>query len=261
VSLANVRSIATAGASYQSEQKGWLPVVPTGIPVPTTINAWITWGGWGKFGGLAWVPPRAPVNIFDISPANRPLNPYLYNERLPTAADLATDPGIRQRFKMPWFRDPSDKIGHQQTWNAFDPSYGQVIPNRDGTSCYEDVGTSYLLQAKWFEQTKAYVGGNWTRAWNLGAARLRASDSFMASRMVWLSDEYADLTMNQVNDNARIVNGYGEINRAVIGFLDGHAKYAPIIPGGEGDPRRTTQPWLVPAYSNAEYTVVFPDLR
>jgi len=39
VSLANIRSVGTAGASYQADNKGSLPVVPTGVPVPATINA------------------------------------------------------------------------------------------------------------------------------------------------------------------------------------------------------------------------------
>jgi prepilin-type processing-associated H-X9-DG protein len=64
-----------------------------------------------------------------------------------------------------------------------------------------------------------------------------------------------------VSSSARVKNGYGDINKAVVAFLDGHARYMKMIPGGEGDPRATTQPWLVPAYSNPEYTVVFPDLR
>ena len=33
-----------------------------------------------------------------------------------------------------------------------------------------------------------------------------------------------------------------------------------MIPGGESDPNRNTRPWLVPAYNNADYTVVFPYL-
>src|SRR6185369_9262823 len=140
-------------------------------------------------------------------------------------------------------------------------SFGIANENTDRSTCYDDVGTSYLAQIKWFFQTNRYVGGNWTRAWKLGTDRLRLSDSFDPSRMIWVNDEYCDITINQVSDSARVKNGYGDINKACVGFLDGHARYMKMIPGGEGDPRNTTQPWLVPAYNNAEYTVVFPDLR
>ena len=254
VSLANARSIGTAGSMYQAEQKGFLPVVPTGVPVPTTSNAFITWGGWGKFTSSWWT---SHGGIFDIVPSARPLNSYLTSQELPTGQNRAD----RRTWQLPVCRDPSDRIGHQQTWDAFQPSFGVANENTDRSTCYNDVGSSYLCQIKWFFQTARAVGGSWTRAWHLGANRLRLADSFDPSRMIWLNDEYCDITINQVRDNAQVRNGYGDINRAIVVFLDGHARYMKMIPGGEGDPRAATQPWLVPAYCNSEYTVVFPDLR
>lgn len=254
VSLANIRSIAQAGAGYQDDNKGYFPAVPTGVPVPPTINAITTWGGWGKYNSTFWT---AAGGALDVIPASRPLNPYLYDGEFPTDRLAET----RKRFQMPGFRDPSDKIGHQQSWNAFSSTFGVARENDDRSSCYDDVGTSYLLQLKWFFQTNRYVGGDWTRAWRLGTDRLRAGEVFQASRMIWVNDEYCDITINQSSDNARIKNGYGDINKAVVAFMDGHAKYIKVIPGGEGNINSTTRPWLVPAYSNSEYTVVFSDLR
>jgi prepilin-type N-terminal cleavage/methylation domain-containing protein len=256
VSLSNCRSIGQAGAMYQSDMKGYLPIVPTGVPVPNPINGFITWGGWGKFTGPFWIGGGG--GIFDIPPSRRPLNPYLFSEALPNALQSGA---MRGNFQMVGFKDPSDKIGHQQTWDAFQPSFGIANPNADGTSCYNDVGTSYLVQIKWFFQTNRYVGNNWTRAWRLGVDRIRTGDSFVPSRMIWVNDEYCDITINQVSDTAQVKNGYGDINKAVVCFIDGHSRYMPMIPGGEGDPRSTTQPWLVPAFCNSEYTVVFSDLR
>ena len=254
ISLANARSIGSAGMMYQAEQKGFLPVVPTGVPVPTTINAFITWGGWGKFTSAWWLRGGG---IFDIPPSARPLNQYLTSQDLPTGQNRAD----RNNWQLPVCRDPSDKIGHQQTWDAFDPTFGVAAENTDRSTCYNDVGSSYLCQIKWFFQTARLVGGSWTWAWNLGANRLRLSESFDPSKMIWLNDEYCDITINQVRDNAQIRNGYGDINRAIVVFLDGHARYMKMIPGGEGDPNAATRPWLVPAYFNSEYTVVFPDLK
>ena len=261
VSLANIRSIGTAGGSYQADNKGALPAVPTGVPVPATINAWITWGGWGKFTSTWWTTGGG---IFDINPAKRPLNPYLYSGPYPGSSGnypAGLTAKVRSEFQIPVFRDPSDRIGHQQTWDAFLPSFGVATPNYDNSSCYEDVGTSYLLQVKWFFQTTRIVGGDWTRAWKTGCARLKTADGFSPSRMIWINDEYCDITINQVSNTAKIVNGYGDTNKAIVGFLDGHAKYLTMIPGGENDPNAPLRPWLVPAYNNSEYTVVFPDLR
>lgn len=269
ISLSNLRQVGQSGMHYQNDHKSMLPIVPRGVPVATTINSWITWGGWGKPSNAGatsssfWITGGG--GIFDIDPASRPLNPYLCPDRLPTKPELTaggTAPGSpRKVFQIPVLRDPSDKIGHQQTWNAFAPSFGTVLNNADGSSCYDDVGTSYLLQAKWFFQTTPLVGGSWTRAWHLGARRLSLSEGFIPSRMIWVADEYCDITINQKIDSARVRNGYGDINRANVCFLDGHARYQKMIPGGESDPRRFTQPWLVPAYCNNEYTLVFPYLR
>ena len=38
ISVANCRSLGQAGASYQTDMKGYMPVVPTGIPVPDVIK-------------------------------------------------------------------------------------------------------------------------------------------------------------------------------------------------------------------------------
>jgi prepilin-type N-terminal cleavage/methylation domain-containing protein len=252
-SASNLRTIAMAGINYQSDNKSQLPVVPTGVPVPRVINAWITWGGWGKFTSTFWSSP----GIFDILPSRRPLNRYLTSDPLPSTYS----PDLRANFPMPMCKDPSDKIGYQQSWNAYEPTFGPLKPNPDFSTCYDDVGTSYLLQVKWFEQTAKLVGGNWTKAWTTGARRLSVADSFQPSRMIWINDQWCDITMNQVMGTAQIKNGYGDINMSLVGFLDGHVKYLRVLPGGENDPRAPTQPWLVPQYSNSDYTVVFPDLR
>lgn len=261
VSLSNLRQVGQSGSHYQGDNKSMLPVVPTGVPVPPTINAWVTWGGWGKCNNSG--PTSSSFwsqfgGIFDIAPSVRPLNQYLYPDYLPTPAERS---GVRKVFQIPVCRDPSDKIGHQQTWDAFSTTFGVAEQNVDGSSCYDDVGSSYLLQVKWFFQTSAFVGGNWTTAWRLGSRRLSLSEGFEPSRMIWVNDEYCDITINQVSSEARIRNGYGDMNRANVCFLDGHARYLKVIPGGESDPNRITAPWLVPAYCNSEYTVVFPYLR
>jgi prepilin-type N-terminal cleavage/methylation domain-containing protein len=274
ISLGNMRTIGQATASYQADNKSLLPVVPTGVVLDkapqTTCPGWVAFCSWGKYPSTFWsqdFDTYSGHGIFDCPPSERPLNPYVYPDRLPTYQDVVSDPTLRKRFQLPMFKDPSDKIGHQQNWNAYAPSFGVAVENSDASTCYDDVGTSYLWQAKWFFQTNQYLNGGvaspaaWYKAFKLGHKRLSSSDSFNPARMVYANDENCDITMNQVSDTAKIKNGYGDINRGVMVFLDGHGKYSKLIPGGEGNPLRTTQPWLVPAFDNAEYTVVFPDLR
>ncbi len=246
-SMANCRSIGQAGAMYQDANKGELPIVPTGVPVPTTVSGWMPFTSWGKFASTYYLRQGG---IFDIAPDSRPLNPYLTSERLPSRAEALADPTVRATFQMPALRDPSDKIGHQQAW-AFSSSYGPLTPNADRSTCYNDAGTSYVYQSKWFFQTANFVGGNWSRAFTLGTARLKIADAFVPARMIWVNDEMTDVVMHQPSDTARIRNGYGDINKGVVTFLDGHTKYINIIPGGNSNGNATFRPWLVPAFNNA----------
>lgn len=255
ISLSNIRQLAGASSVYQNDHRGYLPIVPNGIPVATTINAWVPWTSWGKYNSEWWVTNGS--GLFNKPPSARPLNPYLTSADLPSAMDA----GSKKTFSIPVLKDPSDRVGHQRMWNAFQPSFENVIQNADGMSNYDDVGTSYMWQAKWFFQTTTQTGGNWTRAFRAGTERFRLAETFQPSRMIWVNDEWTDITINQETTTARIKNGYGDINRGIVAFLDGHAKYQKLITGGEGDPNRQLRPWLVPGFSNAEYTVVFPDAR
>jgi len=164
ISLANVRSIAQAGAVYQSDKKGYLPFTPLyarGIPQnpaqpANDILGWATWSAFGKNCARAWCSGGAPDDfgdnpnnaggVFDIEAADRPLTPYLTTDELtapPRFQQMTPDDTNRHNLQILVFKDPSDKWGHQRSW----PN-----PNPGAISCYEDVGTSYQWQAKWYEQ-------------------------------------------------------------------------------------------------------------
>lgn len=121
-------------------------------------------------------------------------------------------------------------------------------------SCYKDVGTSYQYNLKWFELL--YSGGGlggtlpFGKAFLKGCDRLKLSDTYSTSRMVWLYDENCDVTVNNPNPSLRYRNGFGDINKAVLSFLDGHALYMNVIPGN--GPL---------SFENDKYTFVFPGLN
>jgi len=266
ISLSNIRQIATAGAVYQSDQKGFLPIAPTyrGRSGPANLNnptanldGWCTWSSWGKSNGNSW-----NGQAFDVAAGNRVLNPYLTTEPMPTPTIGGfLPPGAdRDNFQMPVARDPSDSIGHQRNW-----------PNNNtnpANSCYDDVGTSYQWQAKWYEQIQiAYSLPNppsaalLVRAFRLGMNRFRLADAFIPSRLVWLNDEWADIIINSTSVNFRVRNGYDDINKSVLAFMDGHAAYREVYPGGASDPNARLRPHLVRSYNNEFYTVLFQDLQ
>ena len=269
ISLSNVRSIAQAGGVYQGDTNGQMPMVPTwpghfgplNPRQPEQIAGWCTWSSWGKTNNVWWLQN---YQTFDIKANDRPLNKYLYPDLVDkpnqtgTPSFAQSTAAERTNLSMPVFKDPSDQIGHQQAWPNRNALFqGQVL------SCYADVGTSYQWQAKWWDQIMAdpqltNVRNNWRLMFEAGMRRFRVADSFMPSRLVWLNDEWADITMNRPA-GAAVKNGYDDINKAVMGFMDAHAAYLPVITGG-GTPSNGDFN-SIEAYNNSKYTVIFPYAR
>jgi prepilin-type N-terminal cleavage/methylation domain-containing protein len=264
VSLANMKSLGTAGGAYQSDNKGSLPITPAftrgnGPVNPLTpsadIQGWSTWSAYGKNPNSRWAGQQSA----DIEAADRPLNVYLSTTppwappinptSLPTSI-LQANSEERKNFQMPVCRDPSDRISHQ----------GNQWPNpvTNGLSCYDDVGTSYQWQAKWWDQICISNGldpfapqpqDTIRKIFEIGNRRFRIADGFQPSRMVWQNDEWADLIINSPNANLQLKNGYDDINKSVMGYMDAHAAYQLVTPGRSPE-----------AYTNERYTVIFTDI-
>jgi len=66
--------------------------------------------------------------------------------------------------------------------------------------------------------------------------------------------------MNQDSPTAAVRNGYDDINRSVMGFMDGHASYLTVLPGRPASvPNNNYE--NIPQYNNDKYTVIFPYTR
>jgi prepilin-type N-terminal cleavage/methylation domain-containing protein len=265
VSMTNIRSIAQAGAVYQADQKGYLPIIPalnqTTFQVANPLQ-WCTWSGFGKPSSSFWMGYGG--GFYDIRAENRPLNIYLYPDlvggRVP--GQLQSTDQARTNLAMPVFKDPSDQISHQRNW-----PFPNSAANNGAISSYEDVGTSYHWQAKWYDQLRydprfatAPQGfpSRFHYWFEIGTRRFKIADSFQPSRMVWLADEWADIVTNQLDANARVRNGYDDINRAAMGFMDGHAAYHEVFPGpitSSSDPNVILNNR---ALNNEKYTLIFP---
>jgi prepilin-type N-terminal cleavage/methylation domain-containing protein len=247
-SLSNIRQICVSTAAYQDDYKRFMPITLVGHPraYPTGL-AWCTW----SYGGKNCQPSRfsSDGGQWDIEAADRPLNPYITAEPIdapPPPQRLPQNAEERNIFQLEVFHDPGDKIGRQ----------GPQWPNErtDGKSCYDDVGTSYHYNVKWWDQA-ALVSLPFARRFASGTRQMAIADAFEPARFVWIHDEIADVVANQTNPNFRVRNGYDDINRSVMGYMDGHAKYNLCYTGG----------WVPPnggiAFSNNVYTFIFPHLR
>ncbi len=273
-SMANLRSIVTAGFVYQDAYKGYLPCLPpnpdrgmtpeyfvgsTTSRIP--LSAYCTWTFGGKNCRPFWANTQT---VFDIEAADRPLNGYVQDAPIfapPAPQALPAASEDRKTLQMPVFQDPSDKRGHQRNW----PNANVAAPGEDSiASSYDDVGTSYHFNVKWFDQLclpqtpVQLMGSNGQEAmrrWYLGLRRLRAADAFTPSRFAWIHDEYADITVYNINPNAQVRNGYKDFNKSVMGYMDGHVAYTRLRTGGQLTPENDN------SFINGDYQFIFLDVR
>ena len=251
ISLSNIRQINTAAAIYQNDHNGKMPLVlayrrgvgPTAPGNP--VLGWCTWSFGGKNPNRAW----AAMAHGDIEAADRPLNAYMYPELTldapPPPAGLGANAPERTSLQLPAFKDPGDNQSYQRPpgnqWG--EPNSGPPITS------YDDVGTSYHTNMKWWDQVER-LPISFERKFDYGASLVAQSGSYDPARFVWIHDQFADIGANHDDDRFQLVNGHGDINKSVMGYMDGHGAYHPIIPGRRAE-----------SYSNSLYTVYFQYFR
>ncbi len=258
ISLSNIRQICVAAFQYQTEQKGDMPLNlpysrgngPTAAfprPIPNLYCSW-------TFGGKNCDPIWAN-GAYDIEAADRPLNPFLYSgmtfEAPASPMAMPADYGARKKLQLPVFKDPTDTVSYQRDAANF---VAANPPTFVPMSSYDDIGTSYHMNLKWFEQIlqspSSITGQNaFERKFAFGMQRFRVGSNFVPSSWVWVTDQYADIVVYNRNTTLKVKNGYEDINKSVLGYMDGHAAYKPVIPGRQPD-----------SYRNEHYTFIFDDL-
>ena len=268
VSLANVRSISTANFQYQNDNQGFSSVVPLRPngrgQVPernfTQLNAISSWTYGGKNNNRFWAG-----GPFDHEAADRPLNRYMIDTAIePTSptTPLGSTASDRRQFQIPFFSDPGDRASYQQFFATNTQPGQQLRPSLDPDgggviSSYDDVGTSYHATLKWHEvltTTPAAVtsGFAFGKAFYIGMRMMQKADGFLPSKFAWIHDQTADLVSN-APANYQFRNGYGDINKSVMGFFDGHGAYPLVRPGA------TRQ-----SFTNEDYSFLFdlaPEFR
>jgi prepilin-type N-terminal cleavage/methylation domain-containing protein len=272
-SLANTRGLVFANFAYQNDQKGFsamppirgagrgqYPDNPTGW---SQIQGVASWSYGGKENDGYWISgANAFGGAFDYESADRPLNRYVNDsviypyQDLPTTRIPATAE-VRRNFQLEVFKDPSDKFSLQQEWsyNANPANTLRLRPSRSLTtgefiSSYDDVGTSYHMNFKWFGYIWPSREPNFGRAWFKGMRLFRTAEGISPSKFVFLHDQYADLIANAGSTQYQLINGYGDRNKSIMGFFDGHADYKTVRPGATAE-----------SFSNSDYTLVFDFIR
>lgn len=236
VSLNNIRQSMIGIDGYKIDNKENVPHYATSFSFRNgnwDWNSWNTWGWGGKDPAQYW--GGGANRAHDIPAAVRPINQYLYPDltfpppQAGTVVNTATaripgrtDSQTRQQIELEAFRSPGDKSTRQRAWPR--PTLG--------TSSYDDVGTSYHTNIRWYDYLRAEVTPplDAQTAYREGMRRLRVGSSFQPSKFVFLHDQTADIvTQNDSRVRSIYPNGiegdFGEDNKSVMAFFDGHADY------------------------------------
>jgi len=270
-SLANTRTLVFANFTYQGDQKGFSAMPPLRgngrgqiLDTPATwqqIQGIASWSFGGKENDGYWWSRSG--GIFDYESSDRPLNRYVNDSITYPYADQPTvripaTAEVRRDFRMDWYKDPSDVISLQQDWDYNTTPAGGYRPRASLSlvggipiSSYEDVGTSYHMNFKWFDwyysdPSNPRRDTNFGRAYFKGMRGFRSSEGISPSKFVFLHDQYTDVIANSSSLQYQLVNGYGDRNKSIMGFFDGHADYKTVRPGSTPE-----------SYSNSDYTLTF----
>ena len=274
ISLNNVRQIMLGFTSYRTEKKDQIPMRMPGYTqgLSTFGLAWNTWYYGGKNCSDWWQNNYG--GTYDEKAYCRPLNEYLYSDlklerpqghvnygtgtttqgspctKCWTFAQGTITPQQRASLEMTAYRSPGDRKTNQRNWPAETP----------GISSYDDVGTSYHMNMKWWDQENAGLHpSDWTLRYEQGTRRVRLATEFdPTNKFVWLNDQTTDITANwpgvgppttiPIPQRPQFMGEYGEKNRSVMGFLDARAEYNKLTTGSMYDPARETPPYGVGKY-------------
>jgi len=249
VSLSNCRQMLIGCSTYRFDKKDQLPMRGGRYDANATashMGGWDTWsyGGKNTYGGANGTTGWATVagGVFEESAFSRPLNEYLYSnvaiDRPPGYVNTGQGstwtfhvgtptPNDREKLQLPAFRSPGDRITYQGTVDGV--PYG--TPNASRSS-YDDVGTSYHFNIKWWDQLYGHISNNvpdtFTAAFEEGVRRERLASEFdPTGKFVWIHDQTSDVVANFGSS----MGEFGDPNKSVMAFLDGRAEYNKLQPG------------------------------
>lgn len=231
-SLNNVRQLLAATAQYRMDNADRVPMRGCRY-TQGVMSAWDTWNSFGKNCSTYWLAMGSSSG-FDEHAYGRPLNRYLpFATHIPRPAGYVnTGSGntwtfiggtitAQQRAALQnrVCQSPGDRATRQRDWPNATP----------GVSGYDDVGTSYVLNMKWWPQ----VGwpSNFTQHFNAGTERIRNLRPDDYDRpFAWIHDQTADVVFNFVNAQSKVKGEFGGVNKSVMGFLTGDADYLTVTP-------------------------------
>jgi competence protein ComGC len=227
-SIANVTKIVQATQVYHFDHAGQVPMRGCGYSNGQITGGWDTWNYGGKNCSSFWQTYSG--GTWDESAYGRFLNPYLYPakiERPPGYVNTGSglvwtfndgNPTSQQRaaLEISVFKSPGDVSTRQRNWPTSTP----------GVSAYDDVGTSYLVNMKWWDAPG--LPPSFSQRFSEGTRRIGLAFAGANPNFVFVNDQTADVV---AGGNIQIPGEFGTMNASVMGFADGRVAYLPVSPG------------------------------
>jgi len=243
--LSNLGQIMRSTAMYQDDGEDYMP-----IRHPYS-------GGWSNFNHGGRYPVfGSTLTQFTVYPFDRPLNKYAHPD-LPrggvpipgSRGQGRMDNGLSRadfqdpdKFNFPIFECPADKAGG---WNFQE---GGGMDPRDGRSCYQAIGTTYMFNCYWFYILTGHPRSNSTWSWERGVKMFQRARLVYPSQMVGYFDDPTDATFWRQRPPAKTHHGKKDTN--AWAFLDSHAAMVTTEYDGNTD---------TPSYNSASYFLVYPE--
>lgn len=218
VSMSNMRQITIAAVTYSHAHADAWPVIPLHDPkvVGPDVVEFNSWNWGGKTSDDYWL---SHGSINHITADKRALNPWVY----PDLDFVQIGKGARKRnVELDIFKCPSDSGTFQRGFWGEDPQRDMSI------SSYDDVGTSYHLNIKWWyasERSGESVAQRWLRT----KPMFRRGGLGGPSMFAWCYDQVFDVVTHHSAVSRE--GDHGGMNRAKAAFMDGHVVYLTAEPG------------------------------
>jgi prepilin-type N-terminal cleavage/methylation domain-containing protein len=238
---------------------------------------------WSQTGKYLAANNSNAASASDFWPGERVLNPFVYSGlTLPTppawpftsygevVSRPAVTAGQRTTIQLDFFKSPGDRatIFHPSTTGGGAGAGADLFWNQ--ASGYDYAGTSYIHNTMWLQVLASRLAGGGQPTFSSliqaeKAGNVRINNGVVTtSRFVLFSDKTAPAMHLDSPTSMRDIPGeFGEINKSVMGFLDGHADYVKlerrtVALGGPGGPtglgsdvsNQTIKPW--------EYSFILP---
>ncbi len=235
----NMRQTIIGVLAYSEDNDGAWPVKPV-KEAPNTPNRpgesvfFASWSWGGKTADEYWLDYDVFGDACYLPAKVRPINEYVYPDMSFEEPNLPNE-----KLELPFFKCPSDKGTYQSPprsnpddsffWNGNEPN--------PEFSSYDDVGTSYHMNLRWWYHLSRDVYGRYynrpgypedrAHLWSRVKNNMRLAAQAAPSRFIWANDQTVDFVTN-VRGGVR--GDHGGKDMGAASFADGHADYIQIEP-------------------------------